>query len=109
MYVLDHVLDPQGKGQFWGISSPIEKHCDCLFGRWPYWSSTSVLIYLKAIAGHIGPTIEMHIHSNSRGSTPTWAQSFFGDDAAFYRITSTSCYSFCDKPMTARYSRWIFS
>ena len=25
---------------------------------------------VKAIADHIGPTMEMHIHSNSRGSTP---------------------------------------
>ena len=32
----NHVLDggsesTDGKGQFWGISSPIEKHWDCVF------------------------------------------------------------------------------
>ena len=53
-----------GRGNFAGFH-PIEKHCDCLL-----WSlaisvlhfgprSASFLISLKAIAGHIGPTIEV--------------------------------------------------
>ena len=64
-----------GRGNFGGFH-PSEKHCDCLL-RSPAISvlhfgpqSASVLISLKAIAGHNSPSIEMHIHSNSRGSTP---------------------------------------
>ena len=90
------VRTPQGKGQFWGISSPLKSSAIAYFGRWPYRSSSSVFISLKAIVGHIGPTIKMHIHSNSCGSTPIWVQSFFGIDAAFYRITSISCLLFSD-------------
>ena len=76
----NHLLDgapyPTREGAILGGFIPIEKHCDCLlrslaisvlhFGP----QSASVLISLKAIAGHIGPMIKMHIYPNSRGSTP---------------------------------------
>ena len=79
----NHVLDVSGtlpgEGAILGDFIPVEKHCNCLL-RSPVISvlhfgpqSASVLISLKSIAGHIGPTIEMHIHSNSRCLTATWS------------------------------------